>query len=202
MSERINSITLAGRAASLPVFDHEVLGEAFYKIEAAVKRLSGTEDVLPVTVSSRLIGERSIGEGTPIRVMGQIRSYNRRAEDGSHLSLTVFARELELPDTEPEPVNDAELTGRICRPVIYRRTPFSREIADLLIAVNRRYGKSDYVPSIAWGRNARFASTLAPGDAVTVTGRFQSRSYIKTLPDGTAEQRVAYELSCSSIIAE
>lgn len=199
MFEHSNTITISGRALAAPVFDHEVLGEAFLRLEAAVERLSGAEDVLPVTVSSRLIGDGAVAEGTPILVKGQIRSYNRRTEEGSHLVLTVFARELAVLGEDFEPVNEAELSGRICKPVVYRRTPFSREIADVLVAVNRRYGKSDYIPAIAWGRNARFAEKLAPGDSVVMRGRFQSRGYTKTLPDGNVEQRTAYELSCSAI---
>lgn len=199
MLERTNGITLSGRAKDCPVFDHEVLGEAFLKLVLRVQRLSGVEDEIPVTVSERLLGDKAVTEGTPLSVKGQIRSYNRRTDDGSHLMLTVFARELDFPGEDLAHVNETALEGRICKPVIYRRTPFSREIADILIAVNRRYGKSDYVPAIAWGRNARFAASLEPGDPVTVRGRFQSRSYNKTLPDGTVEQRTAYELSCSSV---
>ena len=202
MLDRSNGITLAGEATGSPVFDHEVFGEAFYKFAIAVRRLSGTEDLIPVTVSERLLlcGEPS--EGTPIIIDGQIRSYNRRAEDGSHLMITVFAREIAFPGEEVEPRNDAELFGHICKPVIYRTTPFSREIADILVAVNRRYRKSDYLPAIAWGRNARFAKGLKLGDPVVISGRLQSREYRKTLPDGSAEQRTAYEISCSSISSD
>lgn len=202
MFEGSNRISLSGTVANAPVYDHTVFGEAFYKLGVAVKRLSGTEDVLPVTVSERLMGTDGIEEGASVSVNGQIRSYNQRAEDGSHLVITVFARDIGFPEGERADVNEAELTGHICKPVIYRTTPFSREIADLLIAVNRRYKKSDYLPAIAWGRNARFAGTLAPGDAVLIRGRLQSRGYQKTLPDGSVEQRTAYEISCSSIMSE
>lgn len=198
MFDHSNRIILTGRISDPPVYDHEVLGEAFFKMYVAAKRLSGTEDVLPVTVSERLLGENEYDEGAPVSVSGQIRSYNQRAEDGSHLILTVFARCLLTPE-DGEDVNEAEIIGRIVKPVVYRMTPFSREIADMLVAVRRRYGKSDYLPAIAWGRNARFAGTLTPGELVALKGRMQSRQYQKTLPDGSTVERTAYEISCASI---
>ena len=198
MFDHSNRIILTGAVFAPPVYDHSVLGEGFFKMYAAAKRLSGTEDVLPVTVSERLLGENEYDEGAPISVSGQIRSYNQRSDDGSHLILTVFARELLTP-ADAEDANEAELIGHIVKPVIYRMTPFSREIADMLIAVKRRYGKSDYLPAIAWGRNARFAGTLTPGELVSVRGRMQSRRYQKILPDGGTLERTAYEISCSSI---
>ncbi|MBO4848284.1 MAG: single-stranded DNA-binding protein [Clostridia bacterium] len=199
MTEHFNTIRLAGEALSAPVFDHEAFGEAFYSFRLSVPRLSGARDALPVTVSEALLSDVRIEAGAPVGIAGQIRSYNRRAEDGSHLVITVFARAAR-PLAECEPwMNDAQMTGRICRPVVYRTTPFSREISDILVAVGRRYGRSDYIPCIAWGRSARFAGGLMPGDTVAIRGRLQSREYQKTLPDGESEQRIAYELSCSSI---
>lgn len=204
MNDSLNSIEISGRIAREPEYDHTVFGEVFYRMTVAVKRLSGNEDLLPVTVSERLLvlPEGGVpGNGERIRVSGQIRSYNRTTETGSHLLITVFAREISFPEGE-EPRRDsntAELIGHICKPVIYRTTPFSREIADVLVAVNRRYGKSDYLPCIAWGRNARFAGSLVPGEAVLIRGRMQSREYQKKLPEGEPEQRTAYEISCSSI---
>lgn len=199
MTEHFNTIRLAGEALSAPVFDHEAFGEAFYSFRLSVPRLSGARDALPVTVSEALLSDVRIEAGAPVGIAGQIRSYNRRAEDGSHLVITVFARAAR-PLAECEPwMNDAQMTGRICRPVVYRTTPFSREISDILVAVGRRYGRSDYIPCIAWGRSARFAGGLMPGDTVAIRGRLQSREYQKTLTDGESEQRIAYELSCSSI---
>ncbi|MBO6060801.1 MAG: single-stranded DNA-binding protein [Clostridia bacterium] len=201
--ENENSIRLLGRISRSPVYDHTVLGEAFFKTEVAARRLSGTEDILPVTVSERLLGdpeEHPLSEGSLIAVSGQLRSYNRTDQAGSHLIITVFAREAGFPEEEPETdENSVLLTGHICKPVVFRTTPFMREIADLLIAVGRRYGKSDYLPAIAWGRNARFAGELVPGDAVRVRGRMQSRAYRKQVGEGVFEDRVAYEVSCSSI---
>ncbi len=227
MDSSINSIRLIGAIQREPIYDHTVFGEAFYSMEVAAKRLSGIEDLLPVTVSERLLGDPEVNvcrEGSRVEIAGQIRSYNRRMDDKNRLIITVFAREIAFPDicetvsadteeafgAELKPalaapqayvrdMNEAELSGTICKPVIYRTTPFDREIADLLIAVNRRYGKSDYIPCIAWGRNARFSGTLGVGDRVLVRGRLQSREYQKKLPDGSTEQRTAYEISCSSI---
>ncbi|MCR5808796.1 MAG: single-stranded DNA-binding protein [Clostridiales bacterium] len=201
MNEQANGIRLSGRVISCPVYDHTVFGEAFYRMEVAAARLSGTEDLLPVTVSERLLLRQDPPEeGAYVDISGQIRSYNQRSEAGSHLLITVFARELSFPDIPDEADhNEAELYGAVCKPVVYRTTPFSREIADLLIAVNRRYGKSDYLPCIAWGRNARFAGELQQGTPVFIRGRLQSRAYMKTLPDETREQRIAYEISISSI---
>ena len=228
MIENINSIRLMGRIASEPRYDHTILGEAFYIMEVAAKRLSGYEDVLPVTVSERLLGDASVNAcevGTLIDIIGQVRSYNQFSEGKSKLIITVFARDIcflddipapadpseetetgeEEPDESPDekpgvaPLNEVVICGTVCKPVIYRTTPFSREIADVLIAVNRRYGKSDYLPCIAWGRNARYADGLQVGDIITIHGRLQSRAYQKTLPDGNVEQRVAYEISCSAI---
>ena len=199
--ERTNHIRLVGTVTEPPAYCHSIYGEEFYKLTLAAVRLSGTEDVLPVTVSSRLLGNRDISADTKLEVLGQVRSYNQRSEDASHLMITVFARELYLlGERGPElDRNEVELYGHICKPVIYRTTPFSREIADVLVAVNRRYMKSDYLPAIAWGRNARFARELVCGDPVLIRGRLQSREYQKMLPDGEAEQRTAYEISCSSI---
>ena len=200
MFERSNRIIIKGSIAAPPVYDHSVLGEAFFKMTVAAKRLSGTADFVPVTVSERLLGEdeSAYDEGEPILISGQIRSYDQRTENGNHLILTVFAREISVPEAG-EDVNEAELVGHIVKPVVYRTTPFSREIADMLISVGRRYGKNDRLPAIAWGRNARFAGGLMPGDAVAVRGRMQSRRYQKLLPNGETLERTAYEISCSSI---
>lgn len=201
MLEGTNSIRLVGTVSERPSFDHSVYGESFCRMKLRAARLSGTEDVIPVTVSERLVSGRSLEEGDLVEITGQIRSYNQRTEDGSHLIITVFAREIYSlePDNGVPDRNEAELFGHVCKPVVYRMTPFSREITDLILAVNRRYLKSDYIPAIAWGRNARFARELVPGDAVLIKGRLQSRIYQKKLPDGAEASRTAYELSCSSI---
>ncbi len=203
MNELLNSIRLLGRVTAAPEYDHTVLGEAFYRMELSAGRLSGNEDVIPITVPGRLM--TCLGEfpavGSVVSVNGQIRSYNHRQDGQSRLAVTVFAKELTPVDRREaeQDLNEAELTGHICKPVVYRLTPFSREIADMLLAVNRRYGRSDYLPCIAWGRNARFAGSLSAGDTITIKGRLQSRQYTKALPGGETEQRMAYEISCSSI---
>lgn len=194
-----NSIILSGRIEEAPVFDHTVLGEAFYKTRVAARRLSGTEDVLPVTLSERLLTEASPEPGSFVTIDGQLRSYNRRDGAGRHLIVTVFAREARFQAGPIPDENDVYLIGRVCKPAVYRTTPFMREIADLLLAVPRRYGKSDYLPVIAWGRNARFASALETGDRVALTGRMQSRVYRKQLESGESEERTAYEISVSGM---
>ena len=215
MNSGVNTMKLTGTVSEPPVYDHTLLGEAFYRMTVKAVRLSGVCDELPVTVSERLLGtaeEHPTEPGTRVSITGQIRSYNRHDETGSHLIITVFAREIEFPEAPPaaepeeceaqyaeEDVNETELIGRICKPVIYRTTPFSREIADILLAVGRRYGKSDYLPCIAWGRNARYAGELSVNDMLLIRGRMQSREYQKTLPDGSVEQRTAYEISISAL---
>ena len=174
MNDPSNEMILAGRIVTAPVYDHTIFGEAFYKMEVGAKRLSGAEDILPVTVSERLLGDTPPNEGDAVEITGQIRSYNLKDEAGSHLIITVFAREIRFLAELAFDRNETELIGHLCKPVIYRKTPFEREIADVLIAVNRRYGKSDYLPAIAWGRNARFANTLSSGDAVRLRGRMSS----------------------------
>lgn len=192
-----NRAYVAGTVLSAPEFSHEVLGERFYDVVLGVKRLSDKTDEIPVTVSDRLIGERFPSPGERLGVSGQLRSYNKQAEGRSKLILRVFARELD--DGEAEAPNRIELEGYVCKPPVYRTTPFGREICDMLLAVNRAYNKSDYIPAIVWGRNAKYAGEFAVGDRVAVTGRIQSRTYQKTLPDGSTEERVAYEVSVSQI---
>lgn len=192
-----NRAYVAGTVLSAPEFSHEVLGERFYDVVLGVKRLSDKTDEIPVTVSDRLIGERFPAPGERLGVSGQLRSYNKQAEGRSKLILRVFARELD--DGEAEAPNRIELEGYVCKPPVYRTTPFGREICDMLLAVNRAYNKSDYIPAIVWGRNAKYAGEFAVGDRVAVTGRIQSRTYQKTLLDGSTEERVAYEVSVSQI---
>ncbi|HIS58771.1 MAG TPA: single-stranded DNA-binding protein [Candidatus Limadaptatus stercoravium] len=192
-----NRAYVAGEVISAPVFSHEVLGERFYDVVLSVKRLSDRADEIPVTVSDRLMQDASLEVGTRLGVSGQLRSYNKQADGRSKLILRVFARELD--DGESDTPNRIELEGYVCKPPVYRTTPFRREICDMLLAVNRAYNKSDYIPAIAWGRNAKYAGEFAVGDKVAVSGRIQSRTYQKVLPDGSTEERVAYEVSVSQL---
>ncbi len=192
-----NSVTLSGEIVEAPKFSHEVYGEKFFEITLSVKRLSGMEDLLPVSVSEHLLsGCTALGE--KVTVCGQFRSYNKTVEDKSKLMLTVFARDV-LPFDETINPNTLELRGYVCKLPVFRKTPFNREICDILLAVNRQYGKSDYIPCIVWGRNARFAQNLPVGEHVTVWGRVQSRNYQKKLPDDTVVTRTAYEVSANKI---
>ena len=192
-----NRAYVAGEVISAPVFSHEVLGERFYDVVLSVKRLSDRADEIPVTVSDRLMQDASLEVGTRLGVSGQLRCYNKQADGRSKLVLRVFARELD--DGESDTPNRIELEGYVCKPPVYRTTPFRREICDMLLAVNRAYNKSDYIPAIAWGRNAKYAGEFAVGDKVAVSGRIQSRTYQKVLPDGSTEERVAYEVSVSQL---
>lgn len=192
-----NRAYVAGRVISAPVYSHEVMGEKFYDLVLAVKRLSEQEDDIPVTVSDRLMQNADIDIGAFVGVAGQLRSYNKIIGGKSKLVLRVFARELDEGDAENP--NVIELEGFVCKPPVYRTTPFKREICDMLLAVNRAYNKSDYIPAIAWGRNARYAGDFRVGDKVEITGRIQSRIYQKTLEDGTVEDRTAYEVSVAKL---
>lgn len=192
-----NKVTLTGRIATSAEFSHEVMGEGFYELTMAVPRLSEQEDFIPLTVSERLIPTDGIRTGDTICVTGQFRSYNKLDGGRSRLMLTLFVREFLEVDEELNP-NIIELTGYVCKAPIYRTTPFKREICDVLLAVNRGYNKSDYIPCIAWGRNARYAGGFEIGDKVSVTGRIQSRNYQKVTDSGT-ETRTAFEVSVSKL---
>ena len=194
---RNNSITLSGLVSSEPTYSHEIYGEKFYEVTLAVKRLSGMEDYLPISVSEHLMSD-AFHEGQYVTVSGQFRSYNKMVGDKSKLMLTVFVRDV-LPYDETINPNTLELTGYICKPPIYRTTPFNREICDVLIAVNRQYNKSDYIPLIVWGRNARFAASLEVGEHINIVGRAQSRNYQKKLDSDTVVTRTAYEVSVSKL---
>ena len=196
-----NQVLIAGEIVSGFTYSHEVYGEGFYMVEVAVNRLSNYADYIPVMVSERLIDVTENYEGQYISVVGQFRSYNRHEEKKNRLVLSVFAREIEFTGEPGEDVksNQIFLDGYICKEPIYRKTPLGREIADLLIAVNRSYGKSDYIPSICWGRNARYAAGFAVGEHVQIWGRIQSREYVKKLNEFETEKRIAYEVSVSKI---
>ena len=193
-----NRVYLCGKVMSEPRFSHEVYGEGFYEVMLEVDRLSDQKDIIPITISERLFNDSTFVLGNTIALNGQFRSYNKFVDGKSKLMLTVFVRELITPDANLNS-NIIELTGYICKEPIYRTTPFKREICDCLIAVNRAYNKSDYLPCIAWGRNARFVSGLSVGDKLYLTGRIQSREYQKRLENDTLETRTAYEVSVSKI---
>ncbi len=192
-----NQLNLCGVIETPPTLDHEVFGEQFYRLDLRVPRLSGAQDLLPVTVSERLMNSQ-VTPGTRLSVQGQLRSYNKVMGGAGRLLLTAFAQRLSPPDDSENP-NTIHLIGAICKPPSFRTTPFGREIADLMLAVNRAFGKSDYIPCIAWGRTARYAAQLAVGDHLEVQGRFQSREYQKQMPDGAVVNRVAYEVSLSRL---
>ena len=200
VTEKNNKVYLQGEIVSDATFSHEVYGEGFYEFFVKVMRLSGQADILPVTLSERLIQDGLLSKGKTICALGQFRSYNKIESGKSRLMLTVFVRELlnELPNRNP---NSILLSGYICKPPVYRTTPFNREIADVLIAVNRAYNKSDYIPCIAWGRNARFVKNLGVGDRIAVSGRIQSREYQKKLSETDIKTMTAYEVSVSKLAA-
>ena len=200
MEETGNSIHLRGHVCQPLQFGHELFGEQFFVTTLRVPRLSGAEDFLPITLSERLLIDEPIAAGSILCLDGQLRSYNKVVEGSGRLLITAFAQRL-LPEKDEENPNRVQLTGALCKAPSYRTTPFGREIADLMLAVNRSYGKSDYIPCITWGRTARYAANLKIGDKVQLVGRFQSRNYQKQLPDGTILNKVAYEVSVSRLSA-
>lgn len=200
LEKQNNKVYIKGEIVTEAKFSHEIYGEGFYEMEVMVKRLSGQCDMLPVTISERLIEANSLKIGSEICAIGQFRSYNKQVDGKSKLMLTVFVRELLTEEIYKNP-NSIVLCGYICKTPIYRTTPFNREIADILIAVNRAYNKSDYIPCIAWGRNARFVKNLSVGEKVAISGRIQSREYQKRLSDNETKLMTAYEVSVSKLAA-
>ncbi len=198
MDKPVNALSLTGTIAEMPAFSHDVFGEAFYQLILAVPRLSGVHDMLPITASERLLDLVNPEPNLPLHLEGQVRSYNKMIDGVGRLLITAFAQRL-TPPTGDENPNSVILSGALCKPPAYRTTPFGREIADMMLAVNRAFGKSDYIPCIAWGRNARFASRLSVGDHIIVEGRLQSRPYQKQMPDGAVLDKVAYEVSVSRL---
>ncbi len=205
-----NYLTLVGKVTGEKRFSHEIYGERFFTFNLSIARLSGNADIIPVTTSERLISDEMLTEGNKVLIKGQFRSYNSYENERNKLVLTVFAKDVQnvVEDEESEEneiakkeitTNEVVLIGYVCKKPIYRQTPFGREIADLLLAVNRAYNKSDYIPTIAWGRNARFCQNLEVGTQVKIVGRVQSRMYEKKHEDGTVEQKVAYEVSICSL---
>lgn len=194
-----NKVKLTGTVVSEPEFSHEVYGEQFFNLFLEVKRISGVADIVPLTISERLFNREDKCTGTVVRVSGQFRSFNKHEENKNRLVLSVFVREIERVVNDYDEENEIEIDGFVCKDPVYRKTPLGREIADILFAVNRSYGKSDYIPCIAWGRNAVYASGLPVGTHLKITGRIQSRKYIKRYLDGAEEERTAYEVSVSKI---
>ena len=196
-----NQVTVMGEIVSNFTYSHEIFGEGFYMVDVKVQRLSESFDIIPVMVSERLIDVHGDYKGMMICVNGQFRSYNRHEEKHNRLVLSAFARELKFLEEEDSlaPVNQIFLDGYICKPPVYRKTPLGREIADLLLAVNRPYGKSDYIPCICWGRNARYASAFEVGGHVLIWGRIQSREYMKRIGENETQKRIAYEVSVSKL---
>ena len=199
LKEDTNIVNLRGELEEELTFIHEIFWEKFYSAMIKIHRLSDTYDVLPITISERLLEEVNLNENNLVDLVGQLRSYNKNIDNKNKLVLTVFAREIKVVDGEAKDPNNIFLDGYICKDPIYRKTPLGREIADLLVAINRPYNKSDYIPSIVWGRNAKFAKNLKVGDRIQMWGRVQSRDYEKKLENGEIEKRVAYEVSISKI---
>ena len=196
-----NQVVIMGEIVSDFTFSHEIYGEGFYMVDVSVERLSDSIDIIPLMVSERLLDVNGDYKGMYIVVNGQFRSYNRHEERKNKLVLSVFAREIEFVEEigENTKSNQIFLDGYICKEPIYRKTPLGREIADLLLAVNRPYGKSDYIPCICWGRNARFASNFEVGARCAVWGRIQSREYMKKISEEQVEKRGAYEVAVSKL---
>jgi len=192
-----NKVYLCGTVDSTLMYSHELFGEGFYEFNLRVPRLSNQPDLIPVTISNRLLAGRQLQLGERIAINGQFRSYNKIVDEKSKLMLSVFVRD--FTEENMDNPNIAELNGYICKPPIYRTTPFNREICDILLAVNRAYNKSDYIPCIAWGRNARFVRTVDVGQKISLTGRIQSREYVKKFSETHSENRIAYELSINKI---
>lgn len=195
-----NVVSLTGEIVSEGRFSHDVFGEKFYIYDVNVARLSEQSDILPVTISERMLNLDDLTVGTKIGVTGQFRSYNKHEETYNRLILSVFARTVDiLEEGEDKNTNSIMLRGFVCKKPSYRKTPLGREISDVLLAVNRPYGKSDYIPCICWGRNARFAEGFNVGDEVIMYGRIQSRTYTKKISETESEQRTAYEVSVAKI---
>lgn len=201
LEQQTNLVYLDGTIITPMQYAHDAYAEKFYQSEIIVPRLSGQDDILPITFPEKLISGNNFAVGSRISFLGQFRSYNQQVtETKSKLILTVFVKELVKPVFAKSP-NSIVLSGFLCKPANYRTTPFNREIADVLIAVNRSFGKSDYIPCIAWGRNARFVQTLEVGEKIALTGRIQSREYQKHTDDGDVRTLTAYEVSIARVVA-
>lgn len=193
-----NKVFLTGTIVTEPVFSHETFGEGFYELNMAVARLSEYNDLIPITVSEKFLVKEVFEVGCKVAIKGQFRSYNKIIDGVSRLVLTVFVREISEVDESMNP-NIIEVTGYVCKTPIYRTTPFKREICDLLIAVNRPYNKSDYLPCIAWGRNAKYIKDIEVGKQVSIVGRIQSREYQKKVGENDFITKTAYEISINKV---
>ena len=196
-----NKAIIAGTVVSEPVFSHEVYEETFYTFMLDAPRLSEVQDIIKITISEKFLAVIELSIGTKVLIHGQFRSYNNFTNVGNRLILTVFVKDIEKIDdiASCENSNSIYLNGYICKQPVYRTTPFGREIADMLIAVNRSYNKSDYIPCIAWGRNAKYAESLKIGDNVIIKGRIQSREYQKKVSETEVENKTAYEVSVARL---
>lgn len=196
-----NQVTIMGTIVSGYQFSHEIFGENFYMVDVEVPRLSDSADIIPIMISERIVDVEVDAVGANVIINGQFRSYNRHESKKNRLLLSVFARDIEFVDEvlENEKTNQIYLDGYICKPPVYRKTPLGREITDLLLASNRPYGKSDYIPCICWGRNARYASSFEVGMRCVIWGRIQSREYMKKISEDELEKRIAYEVSVSKL---
>lgn len=196
-----NRAEMIGTVEDEPVFNHELFGENFYTFTLRIPRLSGINDYIKIMISDRLMTDFDITTGKKVEITGQFRSYNSYNEGENRLILTVFAKDIKEPDEEDEDKNPnlLYLNGFVCKEPVYRTTPFGREITDILLAVNRTYNKSDYIPIIAWGRNARYCRSFTVGDRVKIWGRVQSREYQKKLDEETTITKTAYEVSISKL---
>lgn len=196
-----NQVTIMGTIVSGYQFSHEIFGENFYMVDVQVPRLSDSADIIPIMISERIVDVEADAVGANVIINGQFRSYNRHESKKNRLLLSVFARDIEFVDevVENEKTNQIYLDGYICKPPVYRKTPLGREITDLLLASNRPYGKSDYIPCICWGRNARYASSFEVGMRCVIWGRIQSREYMKKISEDELERRIAYEVSVSKL---
>ena len=195
-----NVVNLKGELEDKLEFSHEIFGEKFYCTKIKINRLSNSSDILPITISERLLQDIDYQKEKLVSVVGQLRSYNKNVDNKNKLVLTVFVREIKpIVEIDTKDPNSIFLDGYICKVPVYRKTPLGREITDLLVAINRPYNKSDYIPSIVWGRNAKFAKNLNVGDRIQMWGRVQSRVYDKKLEGGISVKKTAYEVSVSKI---
>ena len=195
-----NQAVIAGEIISDFEFNHEVFGEGFYFVKLKVSRLSHSSDIIPLLVSERLIDVKQSHIGQFLEARGQFRSHNKQESDKNRVVLFLFAKEIEMIDSaENRNPNEIFLDGYICKEPVYRTTPLGREIADVLLGVNRAYGKSDYIPCICWGRNARYAGNLTVGSRIQLRGRIQSREYQKRIGEGKVVDKIAYEVSASQM---
>lgn len=198
-----NQVTISGEIISDFQYSHEIFGEKFYITDLSSMRISGQSDTIPIVVSDRSVSVNENWKGQIVKISGEFRSYNKHEDNKNRLILSVFAREFEIwtddGERRPSDENEIFLDGYICKKPTYRETPLGREISDLLLAVNRPYGKSDYIPCICWGRNARYAGGMEVGSRIAVSGRIQSRQYNKKLLNGETEERIAYEVSVSKL---